>query len=198
MSNCVNSVFTEVTAQFKTGRNITSQCIVYTSYQRKHFDFTSDRGEIIAHCRASEGIAKATGMIRAIASDKSSNTNLSKVCYVIGVEDDPVCKVGVSFDPLARLKQLQDATYKDLFLFGALVSCDRHGELLEQLTHDAGEREAKWRKGEWLGLPPERAMEIMLEQAQAKRLSVCDMGTWLDNFSNRVRAMAKAPTRRAA
>lgn len=198
MSNCAPTIFVEKSVRHKGRREALSGCFTYFEYARQEFDLAADRSALVALCRDPDSIAKACGVTQAIASDKSSNNGLAKTCYVIGVKDEPVCKIGVSFNPIERFRQLQDATYKDLFLYGVLCSNDRHGELLESLAHKEAELWADWRKGEWFGIAAEAAFGLVLQQAHNRRLSVCDMGTWLRNLNARVRAMSKAGYRVAA
>jgi hypothetical protein len=141
-------------------------------------------------CRDPKGIADALGLIAAISGDtRQTSPGLQKVLYVIGVDDDPVSKIGISLNPVQRLADLQQSHYKELFLHSVyFFPKSVAGKAESAAIADAGDLRIR---GEWIAEYPHQAAERVLSVAARKRYSVCDGASWLRSTLLRTRAVAK-------
>lgn len=166
-------------------------------YPIKFFDASAPLSERVRLCRCPEGAAKANGLGAALAEGGTGGG--PRAVYVIGVEGEKVCKIGVSNAPVRRWADLQASHYKELFLFGALyMAGNRKCESVEAEALSRAEKVSDWRRGEWVGLEPEHAFDMVIQSADDLKIRNCDPATWVVNMHERTRALAKATFRRAA
>lgn len=109
--------------------------------------------------------------------------------YVIGPKDCSAVKIGQAADPKLRLCQLQVGNWHDLYVH-ALLWVDRAPGAIEGYAHKAA-KEMNWSiRGEWISASKREAAELVLKAARYSKLASYDSAIWLDNWSDRVEALA--------
>lgn len=162
------------------------------SYVNHWFNPSFALADRIKLCREPAGIAKANGLAQAI-KDNDARSGVPRAVYVIGIEGEAVAKIGVSATPVNRCIGLQQAHYKELFLYGALYLVGKPKcETIEEEALARAEQIAAWRKGEWVGLTAERAFTMVMHAADDLQIKTCDAATWVDNMNRRVKGLARA------
>jgi len=161
-------------------------------FENHWFNPKSALADRVKLCRDPAGIAKANGLAQAI-KENDARSGVQRAVYVVGIEGERVAKIGVSATPVNRCLSLQQAHYKELFLYGALYLVGKPKcETIEEEALIRAEQIADWRKGEWVGLPAERAFSMVMHAADDLEIKTCDAATWVDNMNRRVKGLAKA------
>lgn len=188
--NCV-SPYVEGNLRGETARRRNMPGTPYT-YKAAWFSADCDHETRVALCRDPSGIAKANGLANAIM-EGDQRSGCPRAVYVIGVVGEKTCKIGISATPVTRLERLQANHYRELYLFGTLHMAGKpKAETVEQEALRRGEAIADWRRGEWLGLEPETAFDLVIKSADDLNIRSCDAAAWIENMGNRVRALARA------
>lgn len=159
------------------------------------FDLSQDLEPFIEACRSPQGLADAIGMLDAL-SDGSRNAGFEKAVYVIQVEDDPICKIGISSNPLRRLSDLRQSHYRELSLYAVIFCPTRKSGSIEQtvLARAGTDR----LMGEWIAEEPRSVLRMALEAARDRRFDVCDGRTWFEDMVARTRALYSVDRQRRA
>lgn len=159
----------------------------------KVFDLGEDLDAHIEVCKEPAGLADAFGMMTALANDRRNRSSgFEKAVYVIQVEDDPICKIGISADAVARCNELQGAHYRNLFLHAVIFSPTRKAMTIEQAVLARASEEGNRLLGEWVNYEPDEVVRMALEFARDKKIPVCDGRTWFENVCERTRKAHKA------
>lgn len=162
------------------------------------FDLSGDFSVAMEACRSAEKLADAIGMLTALAGAKDRTAGFEKAVYVIQVADDPICKIGVSANPLKRVEDLQGSHYRELFLYAVVFCPTRHAVAIEQAAlaraSEAGDR----LMGEWVSMTPEDTLRMIFEVARDDNRAICDGRIWFDNMVQRTVRMHQQSKRIAA
>jgi hypothetical protein len=127
-------------------------------------------------------------MLRALGETGAKGNE--KAVYVIGVVDKPISKIGISYDPVGRLQGLQNSHYEELYLHAVVFCPTRKSGSIEQASLQSALESEKRLRGEWVDMPPEEALKLVLETARDNKWPVCDGATWFENMVIRTRELA--------
>ena len=143
-------------------------------------------------CRNPKGVADALGLLSAICNDTRRLTaGAHRALYVVGVDDDPIAKIGISANPISRLVDLQQNHYKELFLHSVYFIPKGSAEKLEKASISDAFDCGVGIRGEWVGEWPHEAAARILRTARAQRIGVCDGASWLNATLARTRETAR-------
>lgn len=156
------------------------------------FDLDEGVDSAATACRSPEGLADAIGMLTALAGKNERTAGFEKAVYVIQVADDPICKIGVSANPIRRVADLQACHYRELFLYAVIFCPTRRSVTIEQEVLEQASQAGNRLLGEWVAYPPEVTLRMALETARDKRIDVCDGKTWFSNMVERTKVLHKA------
>lgn len=159
-------------------------------YRVFDLDEVEDYEPYIDLCRDPKGVADSVGLLSALCADtRWLAQNTERVLYIIGVEDEPITKIGVSADPIKRLADLQQGHYQGLFLHSVYFCPKTGGGKLEQAAlKDAADIRLR---GEWVAEWPHEAAARVLRVSAEKKIGVCDGATWQRASLARTQATAR-------
>ena len=111
--------------------------------------------------------------------------------YLIAPTDHGVVKIGVANDPKLRLSTLQIDNWNDLAVLG-LLWFDRAAGEAKRLALLAAAEMGMALRGEWIEASLDEAAELVLKAARYAKLPCYDSGIWIENWANRVDALAES------
>lgn len=153
------------------------------------FDMGEDVSAFMSLCKSEDGLASAIGMLRAMSAKNSRTSGYEKAVYVIAVEGRAITKIGISADPIKRLRDLNNSHYRKLRLHGVVFCPTRKSGSIEQEALLRATLRKKRLKGEWTELEPDEALQVVLESARDGDWPTCDGRTYLDNMIARTKAL---------
>lgn len=145
----------------------------------------------VGACRSPEGLADAVSLLEAIATTRTRtrSSGTERAVYIIQVADDPICKIGVSANPLRRALDLQAAHYREIFLWAVLFCPTRKSVSIEQKVLGNASADGTRLMGEWVAKDPLSVLMETLTVARDNQWPVCDGRTWFRNMVNRTVAL---------
>lgn len=176
--------------QIPRKRRVVSDCdALHYADVGGEFDLSLDIDAAMAACRSAQGLADAIGMLSALAGKNDRTSGFEKAVYVIQVGDDPICKIGVSANPLKRVADLQVAHYRELFLHAVIFCPLRQSVSIEQGVLSIAERQGTRLMGEWINDEPENVLRCALEVARDGGYSTCDGRRWFEDMVSRTKEL---------
>lgn len=186
----------EVSPEFKRSKHgvlLSSDAYGFRGNKGIVFSFSEPLELYADLCRRPEGLADAIGMLRALAEQKTRTSGFEKAVYVIAVKDSPITKIGISADPMKRLRDLQGSHYRELLLHGVIFCPGRNSMTIEQAVLEEANCDGTRLMGEWVAKAPEDVLMSALRIARDRRVDVCDGHTWFNNMVRRTKQLyAKA------
>lgn len=153
------------------------------------FDLSGPLEPFVELCRSPHGLADALGVLDALTGGNKRSAGFERAVYVIQVDDDPICKIGISANPVERLKDLQGAHYRELFLYGVIFCPTRKSETIEQEVLKRASEAGTRLFGEWIAEDPHDILLAALQVARDKKIDVCDAKTWQVNMFDRTKEL---------
>lgn len=145
---------------------------------RRRFDLSGDLREAHEACRDTIGLQS----IMKIMASRGAWTDVFETCsvYVVSAEGFGHTKVGISCNPIPRLKQLQCANFAKL-RYHALLWFDNwtDAERAERLVFKAADEMGIRARGEWLTTDSDEAFTLALKAARYANLPCRDSRTHL-------------------
>ena len=188
MENCAKASLTSINQQFAVP---TPRLLLDRYYCKQgHFDLSQPMDKFIPILRDENTNSMAFGMLRAVGENGVKGNE--KAVYVIGLGDEPISKIGVSYDPVGRLVSLQGSHYADLHVHAVLFCPTRKSVSIEQVALGRATDMGKRLRGEWVAMKPDDALRLVLETARDNNWPVCDGKTWFDNMAARTRQLVQS------
>lgn len=149
--------------------------------QRKFISPDISVSDAAALCMGAEAMAKMAGLMKRLCvSDPDPNYTAVYVIHPKGYDD--ICKIGVSFNPLARLGQLQNSHWADLRIAFLAWTRDGSAQKIEKLALRAA-KEMDWSlRGEWVNASPEEAGELIIKAARYSSSKIADSSAEMENM----------------
>lgn len=158
--------------------------------EQGHFDLSRPIDEFIPILRDENVNSMAFGMLRAVGENGTKGNE--KAVYIIGVGDAHVSKIGISYDPIGRMNNLQGAHYADLHIHAVVFCPTRKSGSIEQVALERATEQGKRLRGEWVAMSPDDALRLVLETARDNNWPVCDGQTWFTNIAARTRQLMQS------
>lgn len=176
MGKCVYTIHKTPYTLVKGGGKIFSD--------QEYFSPTAKIGDIIDLCRNPVENAKLSEMAGRI---RVSDPDMNLVAvYAIEAGAYGFCKVGLTSEPLKRLKTLQVAHWADLRIASLVWTTYRQAVEIEKLVLKAGKEMGIGANGEWLATDSAEVAELCIKAARYSNSLIADSGAAIRNLNARV------------